>query len=154
MPPNLDFSPHNSLSTLVRHSSIELLLDDFARWRFPPYILEKVPCNPLHVQCGPNAQSTPCPMWAQRAIHPIIRRVFHAPTICPGIQLDLALPSRPTPRRFWLSGLARPSRTPPGLRLTQGTPILCPEPIVSGYTKHALFTLRQLHCSILSHLSH
>jgi hypothetical protein len=111
-------------------------------------------CNPLHVQCGPNAQSTPCPMWAQRAIHPIIRRVFHAPTICPGIQLDLALPSRPTPRRFWLSGLARPSRTPPGLRLTQGTPILCPEPIVPGYTKHALFTLRQLHCSILSHLSH
>jgi hypothetical protein len=38
-------------------------------------------CNPLRVQCGPNVQSTPCPMWAQRAIHPIIRRVFHAPTV-------------------------------------------------------------------------
>jgi hypothetical protein len=76
------------------------------------------------------------------------------PNHTPSLSRAHSLPGDPTRLSGDPSGLARRSHTPPRLRLTQGTPILCPEPIVSGYTKHALFTLRQLHYYILSHLSH
>ena len=133
MPPNLDFSPHNSLSTLVGHSSIELLLDDFARWRFPPYILEKVPCNPLHVQCGPNVQSTPCPMWTQRAIHsmsnvgPTCNPPNHTPSLSrahslPGDPTRLGAPKSPDTTTFLAQWLGPPksysTRTTPHSRHT------------------------------------